>query len=105
MYEEDMDQSCTDMPLSADGITQAHEDALMRAMQFLRKRAVGRKAKEYILKLEKEMMNILNEYKELNYLESKELYTFGRNIIQSKIASIDQPRGYFIQTKWIYEHI
>ena len=75
MYEEDMDQSCTDMPLSADGITQAHEDALMRAMQFFEKRAVGKKAKEYILRLEKEMMKILNEYKELNYLESKELCT------------------------------
>ena len=63
MYEEDMDQSCTDMPLSADGITQAHEDALMRAMQFFEKRAVGKKAKEYILRLEKEMMKILKALK------------------------------------------
>merc|ERR1711871_1511936 len=68
-----MDKSCADMPLSADELNNAHEDALMVAMQFFESRAVGKKAGEHILRLEKEMFKIMNEYKDLNCLESKEL--------------------------------
>ena len=44
MYEENMDKSCTDMPLSTDDLVNAHEDALMAAMQFFESRAVGKNA-------------------------------------------------------------
>ena len=43
-YEESMDKSCKDMPLSTDELVQAHEDSLMVAMQFFESRAVGQKA-------------------------------------------------------------
>ena len=58
---------------SVEHLISCHETAQFNALQFYKKRAVGRQALDYQTELEIEMTKIFNEYKELNMLESKEL--------------------------------